>query len=66
MSFNGVAYKLVTLNEELLRFEGVVETKFPDGRIVLQLISSRQQLLHDLLDLAALRMFALDHLELQI
>ena len=60
--FIEVTHKLVTLNEELLRFQGVVETKLPDRRIVLQLIASRPQLLDDLLDLVALRMVALDHL----
>ena len=60
--FIEVTHKLVTLNEELLRFQGVVETKLPDRRIVLQLIASRPQLLDDLFDLVALRMVALDHL----
>ena len=56
----------MTLDEELLRLERVVEPELSDGRRVLQLVPGLQQLVHDRLDLAALVVVALDHLEVKI
>ena len=55
----------MTLDEELLGLEGVVEPELSDGRRVLQLVPGLQQLVHDRLDLAALVVVALDHLEVK-